>query len=54
MIEKGNAEPTPSGAIASRKVIAPMAPILNAHPFSNMETAIIAWHVAIKPTTSVT
>ena len=50
---QGNAEPTPSGAIAIRKIIAPMDPVLNIHPLNNMETAINAWQVAIKPTAKV-
>ena len=46
----GKPEPRPNGIIATRKIIAPIAPILNSHLCNSIDTAIKAWHIAIKPT----
>ncbi len=51
-MEKGNADPTPSGAMASKKMTAPIIPNFKTPPLNHMETAINAWQVAIKPTTA--
>lgn len=46
----GKPEPTPNGKIAIRKIIAPIEPILNTHPFSNIDMAINPWQAPINPT----
>jgi hypothetical protein len=43
MMVHGNAAPKPCGAIASKKIMAPIAPILKIHPLNNMEIAMSAW-----------
>lgn len=51
-MEKGKADPTPSGAMATKKIMAPRIPDLSTRPLHNMEIAMNAWQVAIKPTTA--
>ena len=53
IIVHGNAAPTPSGAIATKNKIAPIQPVLNIHPFNNIEIAMSAWQTAMKTTTIV-
>ena len=46
----GNPDPTPSGAIANKNTIPPIAAILKTILFDSIPTAINNWQVAIKPT----
>ena len=50
---QGKAAPKPSGAIAIKNIMAPIAPVLNNHPLNNIEIAMSDWQVAMKPTTRV-